>query len=165
MSSGLFEPKAVLFAGEDHCGSVVADDLFQLIIRLHELVGNAATEGYHLVLGIGARQLITAATWAVRDLSPSALQITSAAPYYPFFAKLCEFQPHLGVFSADQDSKADLEIVCLPNNPSGYLQAPKSKREKCRYIYDMAYYWPHVCGGSITVPLPRLAEDLSLIHI
>ena len=51
--------------------------------RLHRLVGNAAVDGYHLVVGTGATQLSQAAMYA---LSPAdadhPIGVVSPAPYY-----------------------------------------------------------------------------------
>jgi L-tryptophan---pyruvate aminotransferase len=51
--------------------------------RLHRLVGNAAVDGYHLLVGTGSTQLFMAALYA---LSPPGadepMSVVSTAPYY-----------------------------------------------------------------------------------
>jgi hypothetical protein len=53
--------------------------------RLHRLVGNAAVDGYHVLVGTGSTQLFMAALYA---LSPPAtagaapMSVVSTAPYY-----------------------------------------------------------------------------------
>lgn len=53
------------------------------IVRLHNAVGNAVTEGRHIVVGTGSSQLFLAALYA---LSPqdalNPMSVVSAAPYY-----------------------------------------------------------------------------------
>lgn len=53
------------------------------VLRLHRVVGNAVTEGRHVVVGTGSSQLILAALYALS--SPHAAQpisVVSAAPFY-----------------------------------------------------------------------------------
>lgn len=53
------------------------------VVRLHKVVGNAATEGRHIVVGTGSSQLYLAALFA---LSPQEaiepMSVISAAPFY-----------------------------------------------------------------------------------
>lgn len=53
------------------------------VVRLHKVVGNAQTEGRHIVVGTGSSQLYLAALFA---LSPSngsePISVVSASPYY-----------------------------------------------------------------------------------
>jgi L-tryptophan--pyruvate aminotransferase len=55
--------------------------------RLHRLVGNAVTEGYHFLVGTGSTQLFQAALYA---LSPAEdgkpMSVVSPAPYYSVIA-------------------------------------------------------------------------------
>jgi L-tryptophan---pyruvate aminotransferase len=61
--------------------------LDQEVRRVHRLVGNAAVDGYHVVVGTGSTQLFMAALYA---LSPPAgagagaapMSVVSTAPYY-----------------------------------------------------------------------------------
>lgn len=53
------------------------------VVRLHNVVGNAVTQGRHVVVGTGSSQLILAALYALS--SPDALEpitVLSAVPYY-----------------------------------------------------------------------------------
>lgn len=53
------------------------------VLRLHKVVGNAVTEGRHVVVGTGSSQLILAALYALS--SPDAaesINVVSAVPYY-----------------------------------------------------------------------------------
>jgi L-tryptophan--pyruvate aminotransferase len=53
------------------------------VVRLHRLVGNAVTDGRHIVVGTGSSQLFLAALYA---LSPShssqPINVVCATPYY-----------------------------------------------------------------------------------
>lgn len=53
------------------------------VVRLHKVVGNAVTDGRHIVVGTGSSQLYLAALFA---LSPSdasePISVVSQAPYY-----------------------------------------------------------------------------------
>lgn len=53
------------------------------VIRLHKLVGNAITEGRHIVVGTGSTQLYQAALYALclPDAS-EPMSVVSAAPFY-----------------------------------------------------------------------------------
>lgn len=53
------------------------------VVRLHNVVGNAVTEGKHIVVGTGSSQLFLAALYALspRDAS-EPISVVSAAPYY-----------------------------------------------------------------------------------
>lgn len=53
------------------------------VVRLHNVVGNAVTEGRYIVVGTGSSQLILAALYALspRDAA-EPIGVVSAAPYY-----------------------------------------------------------------------------------
>lgn len=53
------------------------------VVRLHNVVGNAVTEGRHIVVGTGSSQLFLAALYALspRD-ADEPISVVSAAPYY-----------------------------------------------------------------------------------
>jgi L-tryptophan--pyruvate aminotransferase len=51
--------------------------------RLHRLVGNAAVDGYHVLVGTGSTQLFMAALYALSPPSAAApMSVVSTAPYY-----------------------------------------------------------------------------------
>lgn len=54
------------------------------VIRLHNVVGNAVTEGRHIVVGTGSSQLFLAALFALSSKDPSyhPIDVVSASPYY-----------------------------------------------------------------------------------
>lgn len=53
------------------------------VVRLHKLVGNAATDGRYIVVGTGSTQLFQAALYAVSPPNASEpISVVSAAPFY-----------------------------------------------------------------------------------
>lgn len=53
------------------------------VVRLHTLVGNAVTEGRHIVVGTGSSQLFLAALYALSPQhSPQPINVVCASPYY-----------------------------------------------------------------------------------
>lgn len=53
------------------------------VVRLHKLVGNAVTEGYHIVVGTGSTQLFQAVLYALCHANANEpISVVSAAPFY-----------------------------------------------------------------------------------
>lgn len=53
------------------------------VVRLHNLVGNAVTEGRQIVVGTGSSQLFLAALYALAPKDASEpISVISAAPFY-----------------------------------------------------------------------------------
>ena len=58
-------------------------ELAKQIIRLHKAVGNAVTQGRHIVVGTGSSQLIMAALFALSPKDGSEpMSVVATAPYY-----------------------------------------------------------------------------------
>lgn len=58
-------------------------ELAKQVFRLHKAVGNAVTEGRHIVVGTGSSQLFLAALFALSPKDGSQpMSVVSAAPYY-----------------------------------------------------------------------------------
>ncbi|GAA0184717.1 transaminase [Lithospermum erythrorhizon] len=118
------------------------------VTRLHEVVGNAITEGYHIVVGTGSSQLYQAALYA---LTPHGLlepiDVVSEAPFYSSYPLITDFLES-GLYRWGGDAyKYDkdgpyIEIVTTPNNPDGLTRWPVVNRSGGMLIYDLAYYWP-----------------------
>ncbi|MCO5557204.1 hypothetical protein L7F22_010764 [Adiantum nelumboides] len=49
---------------------------------MHKMVGNAITDGYHIVVGTGSSQLISAALYALSSSAQTQVDVVSAAPFY-----------------------------------------------------------------------------------
>jgi L-tryptophan--pyruvate aminotransferase len=58
----------------------------QQVRRLHRTVGNAAVDGYHVLVGTGSTQLFMAALYALAppnaDGAGEPMSVVSTAPYY-----------------------------------------------------------------------------------
>ncbi|MQL84484.1 hypothetical protein Taro_016987 [Colocasia esculenta] len=124
--------------------------LEQEIVRLHRVVGNAQTDGWHVVVGTGSTQLFQAALYA---LSPpeteEPISVVSAAPYYSSYPSVTDFlRSGLYRWAGDvhafkfKNDAPYIELVCSPNNPDGFLKEAVLNGEKGWTIHDLAYYWP-----------------------
>lgn len=118
------------------------------IRNVHRLVGNAAVDGRHILVGTGSTQLFQAALFALS--SPDAahpLSVVSAAPYYSSFKEEVEFL-HSGLYKWGGDANTFdkdgpyIEVVTSPNNPDGSFQKAIVNRQGGKLIHDLAYYWP-----------------------
>ncbi|KAL2894411.1 Tryptophan aminotransferase-related protein 3 [Bienertia sinuspersici] len=58
-------------------------ELEKYIRKLHELVGNAITEGKHIVFGTGSTQLVNAAVHALSSSSSTPTIVVASIPFYP----------------------------------------------------------------------------------
>ncbi|XP_078428424.1 tryptophan aminotransferase-related protein 2-like isoform X3 [Wolffia australiana] len=122
--------------------------LQEQIARLHGVVGNARVQGKHLVVGVGSTQLFQAALFAIsstHDAQP--LPVVSAAPFYSFYAEHVDYL-RSGLYRWAGDArtfKEDgpfIEVICMPNNPDGFMNQAVLSEDKGHRIYDLAYYWP-----------------------
>ncbi|XP_014490583.1 tryptophan aminotransferase-related protein 2 isoform X2 [Vigna radiata var. radiata] len=118
------------------------------VVRLHKVVGNAVTEGRHIVVGTGSSQLILAALYALS--SPDAAQpisVVSAVPYYSSYPSMADYQKS-GLYQWAGDAEnfdkegPYIELVTSPNNPDGYRRKSMVNRSQGLLIHDLAYYWP-----------------------
>uniref|UniRef100_A0A1D1XRS1 Tryptophan aminotransferase-related protein 2 n=1 Tax=Anthurium amnicola TaxID=1678845 RepID=A0A1D1XRS1_9ARAE len=118
------------------------------IVRLHNLVGNARTDGWHIVVGTGSTQLFQAALYALSPQdSVEAISVVSAAPYYSSYPTVTDFlRSGLYRWAGDAHSfdanTPYIELVCSPNNPDGFLREAVVNKETGSTIHDLAYYWP-----------------------
>ncbi|KAG5039594.1 hypothetical protein AAZX31_05G038800 [Glycine max] len=118
------------------------------VVRLHKVVGNAVTEGRHIVVGTGSSQLILAALYALS--SPDAaepISVVSAAPYYSSYPSMADYQKS-GLYKWAGDAEnfdkegPYIELVTSPNNPDGHRRKAMVNRSQGQFIHDLAYYWP-----------------------
>ncbi|KAK9684764.1 hypothetical protein RND81_10G230500 [Saponaria officinalis] len=118
------------------------------VVRLHDIVGNAVTEGRHIVVGTGSTQLFQAALYALSsDHSSQPISVVSATPYYSFYRQVIEYMKSgLYKWAGDTaDFSADgpyIELITSPNNPDGFLRQPIVNRTGGMLVHDFAYYWP-----------------------
>ncbi|XP_038878565.1 tryptophan aminotransferase-related protein 2-like isoform X2 [Benincasa hispida] len=136
------------------------------IVRLHNVVGNAVTEGRHIVVGTGSSQLYLAALYALspRD-SSNPISVVSAAPYYSSYPLMTDCVKS-GIHKWGGDAKAFdkdepyIELVTSPNNPDGFVRYPVVNRTGGILVHDLAYYWPQYT--PISTPADN---DLSLFTV
>ncbi|KAF1867516.1 hypothetical protein Lal_00049945 [Lupinus albus] len=119
------------------------------VVRLHNVVGNAVTEGRYIVVGTGSSQLILAALYALSSHGAAEpIDVVSAAPYYSSYPLMTDFQKS-GLYKWGGDAKSFdkdgpyIELVTSPNNPEGHPTGPVVNRSNGLLIHDLAYYWPH----------------------
>lgn len=127
------------------------DKLRDAIRELHKSVGNAETNGYSIVFGNGASQLISAAAYAMTgnytDEKIAFSYNEPAWPRIPFLiwqgAAAAEgiFAPSIVPSSKIYANENVCELTVLPNNPdNSTLERPD--KEGPHKIYDLCYNWP-----------------------
>ncbi|KAL0335765.1 UNVERIFIED_CONTAM: Tryptophan aminotransferase-related protein 2 [Sesamum radiatum] len=118
------------------------------IIRLHKLVGNAVTEGRHIVVGTGSTQLFQAVLYAISPPDASEpISVVSAAPFYSSYPLITDFlKSGLYKWAGDarkfKKDKPYIELVTSPNNPDGVTREAVVNQNQGILIHDLAYYWP-----------------------
>ncbi|CAD6232935.1 unnamed protein product [Miscanthus lutarioriparius] len=137
--------------------------------RLHRLVGNAAVDGYHVLVGTGSTQLFMAALYALSPRTDSAagaapMSVVSTAPYYSSYPAVTDFlQSGLFRWAGDANTfKGDtyIELVCSPNNPDGAIREAVLSSESSIAVHDLAYYWP-----QYTAITKRADHDIMLFTV
>lgn len=118
------------------------------IVRLHKQVGNAVTEGRHIVVGTGSTQLYQAVLYALCPENASEpMSVVSAAPFYSSYPLMTDFLKS-GLYKWAGDaykfSKDEpyIELVTSPNNPDGSSRVAVVNRKRGILVHDLAYYWP-----------------------
>lgn len=113
------------------------------IVDLHAHVGNAETVGYHVVVGNGASQVVSAAAYAAQKLHVNHILLEP-----PYWNRL-KFLLNLGANAAGYTGNAVhkdkalitspwFKFATSPNNPNGALQEPEGDLN----VVDMCYAWP-----------------------
>ncbi|XP_021737641.1 tryptophan aminotransferase-related protein 4-like [Chenopodium quinoa] len=154
----------------DDDGRKLSTELEKYIRKVHELVGNAETEGRHVVFGTGSTQLLNAAVNALSSNSSSPAFVVASIPFYPVYKSQTElFQSRAYEFKGDtslwknktsNENVTFIEFVTSPNNPGGQFKESVLTGPSVKTIHDRVYYWPHYT--AITTPA---AEDLMLFSI
>ncbi|XP_050367034.1 tryptophan aminotransferase-related protein 4-like [Argentina anserina] len=167
---------AILVAGWHRMGYTFSDkayisqELERLIRKVHDIAGNAVTQGRYIVVGAGSTHLLNAAVQALSSssndssdsLSSSPASIVVTIPYYALYETQTEyFQSVNYKFEGDgsllknisDGSKRVIEFVTAPNNPDGKLNNANFEGPNSAAIYDRVYYWPHF------TPIPTPAND------
>uniref|UniRef100_A0ACD5VM96 Uncharacterized protein n=1 Tax=Avena sativa TaxID=4498 RepID=A0ACD5VM96_AVESA len=140
----------------------------QQVRRLHRTVGNAAVDGYHVLVGTGSTQLFMAALYALSppnaDGAGEPMSVVSTAPYYSSYPAVTDFlQSGLFRWGGDANSfegDSYIELVCSPNNPDGAIREAALSSDAGKAVHDLAYYWPQY------TPITRRADhDIMLFTV
>ncbi|XP_065896729.1 uncharacterized protein [Dysidea avara] len=139
------------------------------IKQLHTVVKNAEIDGYTIVYGVGATNLLYVAIIALsrsiinkcvnagRTDCPSAVDVFVQTPFYPGYPLLIEYISTTNWNpQANTSSEFSMEIVTLPNNPDGEPRKPLVK-DRSHVMYDMVYYWPMFTNVSV-----KMSEDIMI---
>jgi L-tryptophan--pyruvate aminotransferase len=117
------------------------------ILQLHDDVGNAEVEGYRVVIGNGASQIVSAVAYAAQKINLN--EILLEAPYWGRLQFLLNSGVHSAGFMgpAVKSHKALItspwfKFAVSPNNPDGRLQEPEGSLPHFLSVVDMCYYWP-----------------------
>ncbi|KAG8044080.1 hypothetical protein GUJ93_ZPchr0452g16391 [Zizania palustris] len=106
-------------------------ELDQQVRRLHRTVGNAAVDGYHVIVGTGSTQLFMAALYALSpDAAGDPISVVSTAPYYSSYPAVTDFL-RSGLFRWAGDASSF--------EGDNYIELPGAGGKT---VHDFAYYWP-----------------------
>lgn len=134
------------------------DELKALLRNLHKQISNAEVDGYEIVIGNGATQLLFA-----------ALNTTKSGDVYakkPYWFRFPEMVDMAGkTFRSEERSvfgnswfKNATEIVTYPSNPENRLYRPMDCLTN--RIYDCCYHWPSYHDG-----MEKLSEDIMIFGL
>ncbi|KAI4346547.1 hypothetical protein L6164_007436 [Bauhinia variegata] len=151
-------------------GSYISELLVKHIIKVHDIVGNAKTDGKYVIFGAGSTQLMNAAVYALSPNSSSnPAKVVATAPHYAAYKTQTEFfnsrdyryEGDTSLWKNKTDgSTRFIEFVTSPNNPDGKLTSAVLQGSNVKSIYDYTYFWPHFTA----IPAPA-DEDLMLFTI
>ncbi|CAM6113929.1 unnamed protein product [Calypogeia fissa] len=148
----------------------VQTQLDQVIRRLHDVVGNAVTDGRHIVIGVGSTQLLQAALYALSSppslgsSTTTPMSVVSEAPYYSAYPMQTDYLKS-GLYrwagdaakfkqsTSEVDEAAYIELITSPSNPTGEIRKAVVNGTRGVLVHDLAYYWPHY------VPITAPADD------
>eukprot|EP00753_Platysulcus_tardus_P003021 PLAT12181.1.p1 GENE.PLAT12181.1~~PLAT12181.1.p1 ORF type:complete len:495 (-),score=186.88 PLAT12181.1:112-1566(-) len=163
---------------QDRAGAASSSPpLTPAIKSLHKLHNNAATDGYLVVLGLGATQIMQAALYAKARMLVEAfgferIEVLVQVPHYMHYPWQVNTTVLLGEdgraqlplwwnSSADPHAPNVIEIVTYPNNPDGSRRKPLVQ-DSSRVIYDCIYYWPQFMNSLGNNTMEPLAHDVMI---
>ncbi|XP_027358915.1 tryptophan aminotransferase-related protein 4-like [Abrus precatorius] len=151
-------------------GSLMSEMLVKHIRKVHDIVGNAVTEGRYIIFGNGATHLLNAAVYALSlNSSISPAKVVATTPHYDVYRSQTQlFNSRNYIYEGDTSSWKNysdsttrfIEFVTSPNNPDGKLNKGILHGPNVKTIYDRVYYWPHFTA----IPSPA-DEDLMVFSI
>ncbi len=131
-----FRPEVITGYGLDmgYLESYGSESLKQTIRDLHSKIGNAVADGKHVVMGVGASQLVTAAIYALGNKD-----VYAKPPYFSRFEQFSRFSGIGSNLSIVKKPPMQTEIITCPNNPTG----KQENNPSCKVvIHDLVYNWP-----------------------
>ncbi|CAL1390523.1 unnamed protein product [Linum trigynum] len=143
-------------------------ELGRQIVRLHGIVGNAVTDGRHIVVGTGSTQLFLAVLYALCPQNVTdPVSVVSMAPFYSSYPTTTDCL-RSGLYrwagdaaSFDGGDGPFVELVTSPNNPDGFLRDPVVNRSGGVLVHDFAYYWPQYTAMTS----PPANHDITLFTV
>lgn len=158
------ESSAVLTAGWHRLdysfsdGSFISEELEKHIRQVHDIVGNAVTQGRYIIFGVGSTHLLNAAVHALSaQNSSSPAKVVASIPYYPIYKQQTEyfravdfnFGGDVSLWRNNSDDNTNLiEFVNSPYNPDGQLKEAVLRSPNVEHVYDRVYYWPYFTAIS-----------------
>lgn len=133
-----YDSNVSVYGGHDLAYSYAfpTDLLKTTITDLHNKIGNAVTANKHVVVGVGASQIIQAALFAMKKRGIKG--VYAKAPYFPRFAHFSEI---VGLSFGDTASLQPADVVEIHTTPNN----PDNSRYSATYsnlIKDCCYNWP-----------------------
>jgi len=145
--------------------------LHKTLTHLHKAVGNAKTEGFTLVVGMGSHQLLQAANHALSKNIDQSAGVYCQVPYWSKFPRMTnEFAPRTvwvdeAGAAAAEETNSLIEIIVSPSNPANLLHTEQAPimAPKERQVWDLVYYWPSSYADADA--LVELDEDIMIYSL
>ena len=115
----------------------IKESLRNTIKEMHNTVQNAETAKCHVVLGVGATQILSAAMYALTE-NGAPREVFVRKPYY---YRLPELIALSGCIELTRPKSHYTELVVTPNNPNNETKHSHSTSVPDK-IYDLCYNWP-----------------------
>jgi len=147
----------------DSSRNPVKHALEKAIVDLHRVAKNAKTDGYHIVTGMGAHQILSAAIHALSNDGPKA--VYAQKPCWARFAPIARSANTLNATWTEADAlpsdmRAVVEIHTTPNNPDNKL-IPAAFDNSLK-ITDRVYHWPN---QKLPADVPYADDDLMVFSM
>eukprot|EP01080_Neovahlkampfia_damariscottae_P001123 gene1123-10637_t len=122
----------------------MSETLAKSIRKLHDKYQNVKHEDKYIVFGHGATQLIAASIWALQTIARRKMYVFAKSPFFGGYRGFANTIPSVLQWSTKLDlpfgGRDVIEVVNIPNNPSGERMTPHYNNPNYR-IYDLVYYW------------------------
>lgn len=140
---------------KDMSYGIILSELETAIRLLHKKEKNVVNpDGYEVVIGCGATQVIQAAIHALEPRE-GVPRVYAQAPYFMRFPDMAHMAGGHFVKITDAYIDYDVEINTLPNNPDGKWQSGQSG-DGVTVIYDLCYNFPQYMRDGVV----KMNEDI-----